>query len=194
MIWKTSQKLQINTRSSHLEVEAVIPSKDVLKDFAKFTDKHLCPSLFFNKVAGWKAETVRSSYWRCSVKKVFLKGVLVFQNQSRIIGPLHNWCSWITDKFTGKNLSWSLFLRKLQFWRPAILLKKTPKLILSCEICKLYKQLFWKHLWMSASKRCLKRDSNTGVFPWILWIIEKHLFFRGSANGWFWNTSAGVSL
>ena len=26
--------------------------KDVLKSFAKFTGKHLCQSLFFNKVAG----------------------------------------------------------------------------------------------------------------------------------------------
>ena len=26
--------------------------KDVLKNFAKFTGKHLCQSLFFNKVAG----------------------------------------------------------------------------------------------------------------------------------------------
>ena len=36
-------------------------SKDVLKNFAKFTGKHLCWSLLFNKVAGWEPETVRSS-------------------------------------------------------------------------------------------------------------------------------------
>ena len=48
-------------------------SKDVLKNFVKFTDEHLCISLFFNKVAGWKPVAVRSSYWRCSAKKVFLK-------------------------------------------------------------------------------------------------------------------------
>ena len=47
-------------------------SKDVLKNFEKFTEKRLCWSLFLNKVAGWKLETVRSSCWRCSVKKVFL--------------------------------------------------------------------------------------------------------------------------
>ena len=29
-------------------------SKDVLKIFARFSDKHLCRSLFFNKVAGLK--------------------------------------------------------------------------------------------------------------------------------------------
>ena len=48
-------------------------TKDILKNVAKFTEKHLCPSLFFNKVAGLKPETVRSSHWRCSVKKVFLR-------------------------------------------------------------------------------------------------------------------------
>ena len=48
-------------------------SKDVLKNFAKFTDKYLCRSLLFNKVAGWKPETVKSSHWKCSIKKVFLK-------------------------------------------------------------------------------------------------------------------------
>ena len=30
----------------------------VLKDFVKFTGKHLCQSLFFNKVAGLRAATL----------------------------------------------------------------------------------------------------------------------------------------
>ena len=42
--------------------------KDVIKNFAKFTEKHLHRNLFFNKVADWKPETVRSSQLRCSVK------------------------------------------------------------------------------------------------------------------------------
>ena len=50
-------------------------SKDAYKNFAKFTDQHLCPSLFFNKVAGWKPEIVRSSHWRCSVKEGIFKKV-----------------------------------------------------------------------------------------------------------------------
>ena len=36
-------------RSSRLEVFC---KKSVLRNFAKFTGKHLCQSLFFNKVAG----------------------------------------------------------------------------------------------------------------------------------------------
>ena len=48
-------------------------SKKNLKNFAKFTEKHLRRSLFFNELAGWKPKNVRSSHWRCSVKKGVLK-------------------------------------------------------------------------------------------------------------------------
>ena len=44
----TIKKIQ-NNRSSGPEVFC---KKDVLKNFAKFTGKHLCQSIFFNKVAG----------------------------------------------------------------------------------------------------------------------------------------------
>ena len=42
-------------------------SKKVLKDFAKFTGKHLCQSLFFNKVAGFRPATLlKKRVWhRC---------------------------------------------------------------------------------------------------------------------------------
>ena len=70
--WKTPNS-QINTRSSHPEV--FCQKKDVLKNFAKFTEKHFCHSLFLNKVAGWKPETFSSSHWRCSVKQGVLKKV-----------------------------------------------------------------------------------------------------------------------
>ena len=39
----------INSRNSHRRCSV---KKGVLKNFAKFTGKHLCQSLFFNKVAG----------------------------------------------------------------------------------------------------------------------------------------------
>ena len=41
-------------RSSRLEVFC---RKGVLRNFAKFTGKHLCQSLFFNKVAGLRPAT-----------------------------------------------------------------------------------------------------------------------------------------
>ena len=40
---------QIYYRSSHRNCSV---RKDVLRNFAKFTEKHLCQSLFYNKVAG----------------------------------------------------------------------------------------------------------------------------------------------
>ena len=67
---KTSQNSQVNTRSSHPEMFC---QKDVLKNLSKIHKKHLCRSLFFNNVEGRKPETVRSSFWRCSVKMMFLK-------------------------------------------------------------------------------------------------------------------------
>ena len=77
---------------------------------------------------------------------------------------------------------WSPFLIKLQGWVSATLLKKTP--VLSCEIYKPFKNnYFEEHLWTSAFKDYLNRDSNTGAFLWILWIIQEHLFSRGSTKG-----------
>ena len=46
-------------RSSHQRCSI---RKGVLKNFVKFTGKHLFLSLFFNKVTGWKPEIVRNSY------------------------------------------------------------------------------------------------------------------------------------
>ena len=106
-------------------------SGDVLskeKMFLKFCKTHRKTSLpeSTNKAAGRKPETVRSSHWRFSQKQ----------------GVFENFAS-----FTGKSLCWSLFLIKLQFWRPATLFKKTLTLLLSCETCKLFKSnYFEEHL------------------------------------------------
>ena len=40
----------------HRQPPEVFYKKGTLKNFAKFTGKHLCQSLFFNKVAGLLAE------------------------------------------------------------------------------------------------------------------------------------------
>ena len=45
----------MNTRSSRPEVFC---KKGLLRNFAKFTRKHLCHSLFFNKVAGLRPATL----------------------------------------------------------------------------------------------------------------------------------------
>ena len=54
--------------------------------------------------------------------------------------------------FTGKHPFSSFFLIKLQAWRPATLLKKTPAQIFSCEICRIFKNTYFQeHLQTAAS-------------------------------------------
>ena len=48
------KNLQRN-RSSH---RSFSERKSILRNFAKFTGKHLCQSLFFNKVAGLRPATL----------------------------------------------------------------------------------------------------------------------------------------
>ena len=45
----------------------VFCTKGVLRNFAKFTGKHLCQSLFFNKVAGFRPATLlkKRLWYRC---------------------------------------------------------------------------------------------------------------------------------
>ena len=75
-IFKVSLKFQTFFESSRPEVFC---EKGVLKNFAKFTGKHLCLSLLFNKVAGLRHNTIffrtplvaASIYWICKPSKHF---------------------------------------------------------------------------------------------------------------------------
>ena len=59
--------------------QEVFCEKGVLRNFTKFTGKHLCQSLFFNKVAGLRPQelslelNLRSSHCSCTIKMVFLE-------------------------------------------------------------------------------------------------------------------------
>ena len=54
-------------RSSHRRCSVCTVKKGVLRNFAKFTGKHLCQSLFLNKVAGLTPATLlKKRLWhRC---------------------------------------------------------------------------------------------------------------------------------
>ena len=56
----------MNQRSSRPDV---FYKKRVLKNFAKFTGKHLCHSLFFNKVVGGESLAQVFSYEFCEISK-----------------------------------------------------------------------------------------------------------------------------
>ena len=59
-VFVTASKL----RNSHRRCSVI---KDVLRNFAKFTRKHLCQSLFFNKVADLRPATLlkKRLWYRC---------------------------------------------------------------------------------------------------------------------------------
>ena len=82
---------------------------------------------------------------------------------------------------------WSIFLIKLQACRAAILLKKTPTQMFSCQrqsltdtlqnssslkLCNIHRKTLWNvfltKLQAFRPAILIKRDSNTGVFQWIL--------------------------
>ena len=58
---KTKRKRSL-CRSSRLEEKK---KKDVLGNFAKFTGKHPCQSLFFNKIAGLQLYLKKRLWQRC---------------------------------------------------------------------------------------------------------------------------------
>ena len=68
----------------------------------------------------------KSSHQRCSVKEGVLKS---FTN------------------LAAKHLCWSLFLIKLQAFRPLTSLKETPTQMLSCEFAKKIKTPILKNIW-----------------------------------------------
>ena len=70
------------------------------------------------------------------------------------IGVLKNFAN-----STGKHLSWSLFLT--MFFTDFI--KNTPTQMLSCTICKIFKNTFFYRTPQVVAT--VERDSNTGVLP-----------------------------
>ena len=81
-------------------------SKDILKIFVKLSEKHLCGSLRFNKVAGWKFYTGRSSHWRF-VKQGVLKKFWKFRRKKSVLESIFN-------KFWRSSYGLQLYSRRLQ--------------------------------------------------------------------------------
>ena len=100
-------------RSSHQRCSM---KKGVLRNFAKFTEKHLCQSLFFNKVAGLRfryrcfpmnfAKFLRTPFLQNATGRLLL---LLVQKKIRYGRVTLN-----------EVLSYSLMLHKCFFWNRAI--------------------------------------------------------------------------
>ena len=108
----------------------VFYKKDVLTNFTKFTEKHLCQGLFFNKVAGTGVScefceiTENTFFYKAPLDSCFrsynYSSQIQYSWQKQPLevlckkGPLKNF-----ENFTGTHRCCSIFLIKLQTLRPA---------------------------------------------------------------------------
>ena len=91
----------------------VFCKKGVLRNFAKFTGKHLCQSFFFNKVAGLRPATLlKKRLWHRCFPKNFAKFLRApsptehFQWLLLFLTMPKKYCTWMNSNFTG-NQSWN---------------------------------------------------------------------------------------
>ena len=118
-----------NIRSSRQDVFC---KKGVLRNFAKFTEKHLCQSLFFNKVAGLRPATLlKKRLWHRCFPVDFMKFLRIYflQNTSgRLLLSVWIFCSHkfrshvVFLKFTQSKML--LTIRMVKEPRPYILCKE----------------------------------------------------------------------
>ena len=135
LLWATSRLLVTRVSPIYL-VDDFMFSRCLflmlLNEMRILGESNVLPFLFLVLIKGMRRWCeFRSSHRRCSAKKVVLKNFAVF---------------------TRKHLYWSLFLIKLQAFRPTTLLTWTPTQTFSCECCEIFKSTYFeKHLWTAAS-------------------------------------------
>ena len=93
--------------------------------------------------------------------------------------------------FTGKHLCWTLFLIKLQPFRPTTLLKRDSNTGVSCEICKDFKNTYFYgtspimllyRVFKIFASQCLNPFHARVLFPYLLKTSE-HLWFSDLFRG-----------
>ena len=83
--------------------------------------------------------------------------------------------------FTGKHFRWSLFLIKLQAFRPSTLLKRDSNIGISCEICDTFKKTFFYRIHPVAGSRNISWTLSllhirriNGVISWYVWLSSAY--------------------
>ena len=120
--------------------------KGVLRNFAKFTEKHLCQSLFFNKVADLRPATLfKKRFWR----RYF---------------PV-NFAKFLRTPFLTKHLWWLL----LKWWVKCIIhvinLNELLWIVkMKVKVC--YSHVFTKSIDASFSANHVSLKNMPFLFPW----------------------------
>ena len=151
----SKKKCFTNNRSSHQRCSM---KKGVLKNFTKFTGKHLCQSLFYNKFAGLSPATlIKKRLWHRCFPVSFVKLLITtfLQNTS---GP-HFWKKTDKRKWKWKSmaiLKTSYLAKLIEQKQPStgVLSKKCSENMQQiyrsipmqkCDFNIAAKQLYWNH-------------------------------------------------
>ena len=91
----------------------------VLRDFAKFTGKHLCKSLFFNKVAGLRPATLLNliciKWLPGDPSTIFLATIFTSKNARKLRFHVFLHFSTRTHMILSFYLKWTEFIRNCEF-------------------------------------------------------------------------------
>ena len=70
-LWRFASRFDLNRITNRSKHRRCSVRKGVLRNFAKFTEKHMCQSLFFNKVADCRAVGARGAKGDCPALQLF---------------------------------------------------------------------------------------------------------------------------
>ena len=79
--------------------------------------------------------------------------------------------------FARRNLCWSLFLIKLEFWEPGNFLRKTPIQVFYCEIYKLFRTTILKNICKPLLLSIILKETQTRVFSCEFCKLLKNSYF-----------------
>ena len=170
-------------------VVTVFCKKGVLWNFRKFIEKHLCQSLFFDKIAGLSPATLlKRRLWHSCFPVNFVKFLRThfFTEHlwSRLIvyNVVYNHVFYNINHYTKLNtLSWLLIVingkktlskfatYSLILFLGRVLLKNEPTLKHDNNFIRLRSSHWRCSIKKGACNFIKKRGSGTGVFLWILW-------------------------
>ena len=125
--------------------------KGVLRNFTKFTGKHVCHCLFFNKVVGWSLQFIKKWLWhRC-----FPVNIAKFLTPFRISGG-----------YFERNARESCG----DVWHIRPMLPSTSAIWSSCSKKHVSKMVFW-YFWATPS------DRRSAGISWWLNLFNLFLYF-----------------
>ena len=144
-------------RSSH---QTCSVKRSFLRNFVKFTGKHLCQSLFFNKVAGLRPTTLlRKRFWHRCFPVNFAKFLRAPFLQNSPGQMLLIWVRWVHSFSVNITLLWDFDIETVA---EKIFRSSHSQMFFKKGVLKNFTKFSGRHLWWSVFlikflTKCLKR-------------------------------------